>query len=370
MLPRALLALLLLGCSDRTDLLPLTDGGCGAPISLGDECAGAAAAKRLRYALCSCSPLVLERGLFTEGGSGSGMTGPPPAAVGSDEHIQIAGPAQVAGVLEAAGLLGVSFNHAAGILGTLRSGGTLLSSSAQFLSIYGDAFVDGDVLGRIDIGGILNVPVDAAVSTSVVAQDIKLGPVEVPPPCDCGAAPDLAGAIAEHTKVNDNAAIHLSPEALAGGQTVLDLPCGAYYLSQIKTPPMQELELRVHGRAALFVAGDVYLGDSLRVNLDAMAELDLVIGGDLYAPFGIAGGPTSESVRVWLAGTTLRAGDPPLRAAIYAPNATVIADDNLSVDGALFAAAISAPGDVGIRYDAEILNAGVSCGAAPEMAVQ
>src|SRR3954470_21526200 len=99
---RALIALFAVGCSDRTDLLPRSDAGCGAPISFGDECAGAAAAKRLRYALCSCSALVLDRGLFTEGGSG--MRGPPPAAVGTDEYVQIAGPAPVAGVLEAAGM--------------------------------------------------------------------------------------------------------------------------------------------------------------------------------------------------------------------------------------------------------------------------
>jgi hypothetical protein len=331
---------------------------------LGGECAGAAAARRLRYALCSCSPLILDRGLFTEGGSG--LRGPP-AAVGTDANLQIVGQVQVAGVLEAAGLSGASFIHAAGILGTVRSAGML--SAMQFLSVDGDAFVDGDVLGSMDIRGILHVPVSAFISSGVSAQGVSYGPVEVKPPCNCGAAPDLMSAIAAYAKVNDNDAIQLSPDALAGDRTLLDLPCGAFFLSQIKTPPT-ELELRVHGRTALFVAGDVFLGDGLRVTLDAMAELDLVIGGDLTAPFGISSGATPQFFRIWLNGTTLHASGPPLGASIYAPNAVVESDTDLSIDGALFAAGISTPGDVRVHYDAEILNAGASCGAPPEMSVQ
>jgi hypothetical protein len=364
---RPLLALLLLGCSDRTDLLAHGDAGCGMPISLGGECAGAAAARRLRYALCSCSALVVDLGLFTDGGSGSGMRGPPPAAVGSDEHVVVAGPALVAGALEAAGHAGASFGDRAGIFGTLRSAGTL--STNQFLSIDRDAFVGGDVLGVMNIGGILHVSDVSYISSGVDARGLSVEPIMVKPPCDCGAAPDLKGAIAEHAKINDNGAIHLAPDALAGEKTSLDLPCGAFYLSQVKTPPMQELELRVHGKTGLFVGGDVWLGDGLRILLDPAAELDLVIGGNLTAPFGIGGSTNAAHVRVWMAGATLHMGLP-LAAAVYAPNATVIADGDLRVDGALFAAAISAPGDVHVHYDAEILNAGASCGAAPEMAVE
>jgi hypothetical protein len=366
---RALAALLLLGCSEKTDLLPHPDAGCSGPVSLGNECAAAAAAKRLRYALCSCSPLILPRALFTQGGSDMG--GPPPAAVGSDQQVQISGPVQVAGVLEAAGSFGASFGRTAGIAGSLRSGGTL--SSNLFLAVDGDAFVNGDVLGRMEIGGVLHAPDSAFISPAVVADGgISHERVAVNPPCDCGAAPDLAGAIATHSKLNDDAAIHLSPDALAGGQPILDLPCGAFFLSQIKTPPDVELELRVHGFTALFVAGDVHLSSGLRVVLDAGAELDLVIGGDLFAPTGMIGAPSAERFRLWLGGKTLALGHgAALSASIYAPIAVVQAEGDLNVvNGALFAAGISAIGDVGVHYDADLLAVGASCGAPPEPPVE
>ena len=364
---RLLLALLLGGCSQQTDLLTLPDGGQCPPITIGGECAGAAAARRLRYALCSCSPLILPHGLLTQGGSG--MLGPPTAAVGTDQQVQLAGPAQVGGAMVAAGSFGIAFGRSAGILGTLRSGGTL--ASQQFLSISGDAFVDGDVRGQVDIDGVLHVPSGAAISSSVSAAGLRVEPVAVEPPCDCGAAPDLIGLINDHAMLNDNPRIHLDPGALTGSQSVLELPCGAFYLSLIKMAPGMELELRVHGRAALFVAGDVNLGDGLRVELDPMAELDLVVGGDLRASSGAIGGPDAPQVRLWLAGKSVQLGHyAGLSASVYAPHAVVLADGNLDVDGALFAAAVSAPGDVIVHYQAEILNAGASCGAPPESAIE
>jgi hypothetical protein len=359
---RLVLALLLLGCTDRTDLLAGAGAHCDGPIHLGDECAGAAAARRLRYALCSCTALTLERGLFTEGGIG--MRGPPPAAVGTNEDLQVAGPVQVEGAIEAAGLFGAAFGRAAGVVGTLRSGGTL--SSNQFLSVAGNAFVDGNVVGPMDIGGFLHVPMGAFISGDVSARGFIFEPVEVKPPCDCGSGPDLPSLIASRARTNDNGSIHLSPDALV--QTALDLPCGEFYLSQIRAP--SELELRVHGRAALYVGGPVDLAGGLRVSLDSMAELDLVVGDDFSAQ-GVVGAASAQAVRLWLAGKTLHLGPyAVLAAAVYAPNAVVLADDVLNVNGALLAGSIAAPNDIRVHYDAAILRAGVTCGEMPQPAVQ
>jgi hypothetical protein len=374
------LALACAGCTQSTDLLPVRDGGagCAAPIQLGDSapCAAALAAQLLRYALCSCSALVLQRGLFTEVVTGMPAmrpVGPPPAAVGTDEYLQIAGPVQVAGVLEAAGAGGAGFNRTAGVLGSLRSGGPLRAN--EFLSVGGDAFVDGDVLGRIDVGGTLHAPASASISPSVSAGALLAEPVNVAPPCNCGAsAPVDPGAqIAARAQLNDNARIGLQPGALAegNGPPVLDVPCGEFYLTAIEPPPDVELELRLHGQAALFVAGPVTLPRGLRVTLDPGAQLDLVVGGDLTVAAGSVGALAAESVRLWLGPPTVRLGDGViLSAAVYAPAAVVLGDGDLGLRGALFAGALSLPGDVSVHYSAALLSGGLGCGAASQDPVQ
>ncbi len=385
---RCSLALLLLvlgggGCTERTDLLAATDAGrCsgpGAPIVLGEKapCSGALASQLLRYALCSCTALVLDRGLYTEGGSGPPpMRGPllaPPAAVGTDDYFQVAGPLQVAGTLEVGGSDGAGFSHTAGVLGNLRSAGTVRAN--EFLTVGGDAFVDGDLLGRVDIAGDLQVPDGATLASSVTAGNITTADVEVAPPCDCAAGPalDIPKLVAARASSNDNTSIRLSPDALNGGDASagLDLPCGQFYLSAIAVADDMELQVRVHGRAALFVGGDVSLGQGLRVSLDPGAEFDLIVSGDLSVQGGTVGAQMTESVRLWLGSSTVKLADgADLSAAIYAPQAVVISDGDLSVRGALLAQGVAASGDVSIHFDPDILNAGDSCGAPSQSAVQ
>jgi hypothetical protein len=368
---RAAFLLLALGCSQKTDLLPRSsDGGsgCDGPRKIGGECAGAASAARLRYALCSCSALVLVHQLVTE--AGPTMPFPPPAAVGSDQHVQIAGLAQVGGVLAAAGPYGVSFGRSADVAGTLRSGGTLATN--QFLAVDGDAWVNGDLLGRVDVAGVLHLPAGDTISPSVIAESgVVNEPVSVSPPCNCNGAPDFMGDLLTRAKQNDNRDIQLSPDILDGAAQVLDLPCGDFYLSRIHMPPDARLELRVHGYTALYVGGEVTLGAGLRVTLDPMAELDLVVGGEFYAPDGLVGAPNAERVRLWLGSKTVRLGPYAIvSASVYAPDAVVLSDGDLNLAGALFAAAISVPGDVHVHYDPDILAAGASCGKMPQPPVE
>jgi hypothetical protein len=361
---RLLLALLACGCSQRSDLLARSDGsiGCGAPIKLGDECAGAAAARRLRYALCSCAPLVLPHNLNSDGG------GTWSAAIGTDKHVHVGGGVQVSGVVEAAGARGITIDHFSTVIGTLRSGGPLSINEALYVA--GDAFVSGNVLGDINIEGILHVPPDAMISGSVHDNGEVYGAVEVKPPCNCDASPDLAALVANHAMVNDNNSINLASDALIGGRSALDLPCGEYWLSQVTTKEM-ELQLRVRGRTALYVNGDVYLGAGLRVMLDPMAELDLVVGGSLFADDGMVGASNPERVRIWVAGPTLDLGDyARLSASVYAPNAVVVANGVLDVNGALLAGGIQAFNNVRVHYAGEILGAGASCGEMPQPPVE
>jgi hypothetical protein len=381
------LALVASGCTQATDLLPADggdggfgDGGCdnpGPPIVLGQApCSGALAAHNLRYAVCSCAPLVLTHGLYTEGGMPMPGPGPgmqPPAAVGTDGDLQIAGPVQVAGTLEAAGVSGASFSRTSTVLGSLRSGGSI--GSNQFLSIGQDGFAGGDVLGRIDVNGFLHLPPGAFIGPSVSLGGVVREDVKVQPPCGCDAGPviDVGAEVAARATSNGDGRVFLAPDAFADGTgaLALDLPCGEYYLTALRTPAGAELTLRVHGRVGLFVGGDVTLSNGLHVVLDPSSELDLVVAGNFTAAAGLVGAPQASLVRLWLGSSTVHLGaDASFSALVYAPSAVVLSDSDLVGKGALFAQSLSVAGDVAIHFDSMLFSAGAVCGAPPERPVE
>jgi hypothetical protein len=371
----ALALLLCAGCTDQTDLLP-SDGGVdacavpGPPIQLGESCAGALSSQLLRRAICSCSSLVLDRGLFTEGGSmggPGGPGGPPLAAVGTDGSLQVGGPVQVAGELQASGAAGVSFARTSAVFGNLRSGGAI--GSSELLTIGADAFSAGDVLGKVDVNGTLHLPAGANLTPGVAAGMVVREPVTVDPPCGCDAGPalDAIALAAAHAASNDDATIGLAPDAFAGGAgpAALDLPCGQYYLTAFAAS--SSVELRVHGRAALFVGGDLNADAGLHVAVDTGAELDLVIAGNLSIGNGALGGAPASSVRIWLGGKSAHLGAmATLTAAVYAPTASFTSDGDLTATGALFAHDFQPFGDLAVRFDRGILMAGTACGAMPQ----
>src|SRR6185503_12712441 len=78
---------------------------------------------------------------------------------------------------------------------------------------------------------------------------------------------DIAAFVAGHATDNQDAAIGLSPGRLTDyhGAVTLDLPCGIYYVGPIRGDAA--LTLRVTGRAALLVDGDLSLGAPFTVEL-------------------------------------------------------------------------------------------------------
>jgi len=359
------------GCTDQTDLLP-SDGGAdaceapGSPVQLGGSCAGALAAPLFRRALCSCSSLVLDRGLFTEGSSmpgGPGPGGPPIAAVGTDGNVQAGGPVQVAGALQAGGGAGTAFARTSAVFGSLRSAGAI--GSNQLLTVGGDAWANGDVLGRVDVNGALHVPDGANLTPGVSASYVVRGPVTVDAPCNCAAGPalDVAAVVQAHATANDDARIGLDANAFAGGTgpAALDLPCGQFYLTALVAP--HGLDLHVHGRAALLVGGDARFSEGLRVSFDPGTELDLVIAGNLEVQTGTLGGMPAAAMRLWLGGKSAHFGlGAGLTAAVYAPGTSFASDGDLSVTGAVFAHDFQPTGDLVVRYERGLLAIGGSCG--------
>jgi hypothetical protein len=149
----------------------------------------------------------------------------------------------------------------------------------------------------------------------------------------------------------------VSPTTLTGFQgRQLTLSCGRYYFDNVTGTG---LGLTLTGRTAIFVAGDFDVQGSSQLMLDAGAELDLFVAGNLRLggadAFGWSDAPAK--VRIYVGGTTVSLdGSIGLAANVYAPNAIVHADASLAVKGALFAGGLDVQGAVDVEYDEAILD--------------
>jgi hypothetical protein len=390
----AALALASLSCSRTTELLPTPVEACvapGPPIRIGgtdaQSCTGALAARYGRYALCSCNDLTLT-GMLAVGGPGGpqkpgGAPGPgAPAplssisAVGTDGNLRVNDLTEVEGSLVTAGTREATFVRGGHVQGNLRGGGGFTTMTTMGVWVSGEMSSAGDVSGLFKVvGGPLRVPSSATVTPDVQSMGVARQPVSVPGPCGCGAssAPDLVAAVAERKTRNLNPTLSFPVELLASVEEpeALDIPCGEFYLPELRATDAGSLELRVHGRAAIFVAGDVHLGNNLTVTLDEGAELDLVVAGLFDMTGGVFGSSASPArVRLWVGGT--RVSLPPnvqFSAAVYAPDAVFSAGLNLRFSGSLYVGALSVSGDVRIAYDPRVTQGGALCGAPPPMPV-
>jgi len=357
---RVLSPVLVAGCTQTTELFdsaPACDtAGPIIELGAGSEArpSGAIAAELRRYALCSCTTLALSGALsitplLRHGPIPRGDE--PRAGVGSDGDVLAEGPVFVDGSLQAGGARGVELGQGGHVGGEIRSGGHLTTEAAA--SATGEVFAAGDVLGPLTIDGRLHVPVGAIVSPGVNSGGVLREPVIVPPPCGCAAGPlfDIAAGVEERRTANHNLTLPFAIDELARievSQSV-ELPCGEYFVDEIRSTAA-DLELRVRGRAGIFVAGDVRLDGNLDVTLEPGGELDLVIAGSLFSTGRVVGAAAAaDRVRLWVGSTTVSLPDQiQLGALVYAPSAVLTAGAGLTTAGALFVGTLSVDGDVRI----------------------
>lgn len=350
--------------------------GPGDPIMLptmtGSLCAGTLEARGHQFALCTCDTLNLNFKLQTDAfdSTNSGVHDETSAAVGIDGALQTTKGAelQAGGAIYVAGPAGVTASEHLQAGASFKSNGPLamLSSSADLLA---DAYVGSLISGEVQVSGTLHVPLSADVGSGVQASAIVSGPVAaLQAPCDCSEGfVDLATAMNNAAASNNDAAASLKTDALSAVMVSqrLDLSCGTYYLSSIQASA--PITLAVHGRVLLAVENDVRLqGGGLTVNLDASAELDLLIGGWLTASGGgTIGAPGAPArFRIWTAGTdpVVFADQPTVAAVIHAPFAAITATNGLTVSGSLLVKSLTIGDDSLLHYDRAILQAGVPCG--------
>jgi hypothetical protein len=223
-------------------------------------------------------------------------------------------------------------------------------------------------LASLTVTGTLTVPTGATLGGTINAGATARAPVTVAPPCACGASDlvDIAAFVAGHAQNNDDAAIGLSPTQLTGytGDVSLDLPCGVYYVGPIHGNGA--LTLRITGRVALLVDGDLNATQPFTAELDTNdAELDLMIGGTLTSNatlmIGRSDHPSRTRLYVGGSGTIQLAGGSQLAANLYAPLAPIALSGGATVYGSLFANRLDQSAPVMIHYDVDVLRADLNC---------
>jgi hypothetical protein len=205
------------------------------------------------------------------------------------------------------------------------------------------------------------------VSSGITDQGEVQGPVNVPDPCDCAANQliDVAGIVAAGQATNDDATLGLDPNVFVGsmGALRLDLPCGSYYLAAITLNGTATIA--VHGRAVLYVGGDINPNGGLEITLDPQATLDLFVGGDMTVNGDVTFGSTTvpSQTRVYVAGSQVMFnGNLILAGNFYLPYAELNPNGNLADFGSVFAGSYDGNSHTVIHYDSAILAAGAECG--------
>jgi len=333
-------------------------------------CAGTLAARSHRYALCSCGDWSPGADVYTDASSSNPAitAGPVPAAVGVNGKLAASADLSIRGSVYASGAAGISANGRLDVGKTLRSAGPVTVTAPGVATVVGDAFIGGDTMGSLRVSGTLHLAPSATMGLATTAPTTTREVVSVPDPCDCTAPFDVGAIIAATATVNDNAAKGLDPNRLItpGGSVSLDIGCGTYFLNSIDSAA--PVNLNIHGRALLAIAGGVTLSGGMTIIFDPGAELDLLIGGAVtsYGPYPV-GAYTAAALRIWIAGAAPLTfnGHPVIGGIFEAPLSNVSAPSGMEVYGSILASSFAFGDLVLVHYDQAVLSSGLPCGDPP-----
>jgi len=391
---RALVLLAAMGACSARDIVasnaaggsgdvPTYCTGTGPPILVGDGitvgesdgsgeniCTGTIAVRTFVRALCTCEAYVASTPLVTDSydsAAGPYMPGGTTGDVGIDDLLQASAQLQIGGAFVIAGAAGAALLADLHVAHDLAVGGHLGSGIA--VTAGGDAQIAGNIdLASLTVAGTLTVPSSSTIAGTVTASSTVRAPVTVTPPCACGASDlvDIPMFVSDHATDNQDALINLSPDRLTGyqGDQTLDLPCGIYYLGPVNGNGA--LTLRITGRVALLVSGDMALSAPFTVELATDdAELDLMVSGLLSSnqamTIGRADHPSRTRVYIGGTGTIDLSGDSSIASNIYAPRAAIALSGTTTIYGSLFVRRLDQAAPVTIHYDVDIRRADVAC---------
>ena len=347
-----------------------TSRGDGGTAGVNDICTGTVAVRTFPQALCTCEGYATSTSLVTDSFDSAAGPYTPGGASGDvaiDGAVQSNARVDIGGALVIAGAAGATLHADLRVARDLAVAGPL--GTGVDVSVRGNARLAAAVdLAALTVAGTLTVPPGAGLPGTVTAGNVVRAPVAVAPPCACGTADllDLSAIISGHRSDNQDAVIGLLPDRLTDfhGAITLDLPCGVYYVGPVRGDGA--LTLRITGRVALLVDGDVALTAPWTVELATDdAELDLMIGGlvssDHAIIIGRADHPARTRVYVGGSGTMNLSGDSQLAANLYAPRAAVALSGGATVHGSLFVRRLDQAAPITIHYDVDVRRADVAC---------
>lgn len=360
-------------CSpDRASIwVPLVDGNAQA------RCSAWAARRSFAHAVCSCSDLNVQGALVTDAldssrsGAGSGRGA---AAVGVNGVYPVADYVRVDGSFSVASDVAIDSPGGFDIVGDLRLAGA--TRAAGPILVSRDAWLGGatSTLSVANIGRNLHLSAKAtlqALVPAMVAGDTVQDAFESPPPCACGEGEtlDIGGIVAATLSDNDNARLGLELDALAQvtAPTELTLSCGRFALRGIAG--RGAISLRVSGRVALAVDGDVQIPPGFSLVLEPDAQLDWFIAGSLSLSLDarIGDEARASAVRAYVLGSNeiVLPGTEGVAMNVYAPRASVMIESLGNTYGAVFAGAIASRTALVAHYDRAVLRADEACRLEP-----
>ncbi len=320
-----------------------------------------------RFAVCACSSLDIAGTFSTDSFDSTRDAGPATgtlASIGCNGEISTDSMLSIAGSLWTGGP-GPDGGPAVTLGGGATAGGTIANDvhSASDMEVGGKYLVRGDVWSAgsviVDPGGSLAVLgslyLPATASAPNVQATLVHAQVPVTAPCSCATPIDVPAVVAAYADVNDDVSVGLTKDASLSGTVVF--PCGRYAVAGIVG---DSVVLRIGGRVAVFVTGDISVTQDLKIDLAPDAELDLFVAGgvSIMGAFEIGDPDSPSRTRVYVGGATvaLSASATPLAANLYAPHAVLELASDLEMWGAIFADRLQLSGNFAIHYDTSVLQ--------------
>lgn len=365
------------------DAPPTFCEGSGPAVLVGDgpfrlRCGGSVAETTFRFALCSCQDYAGGHVLRTDSfdsSEGRYVPGGRGGSVGTNGPVASSADMSIGGALWIHHRDGLTIGGGSGVTvaSDLRDLG-IVRGALSSLTVGADAYVGRDLeLRDLRVTGALTIPTDASFVVSGIEStgSVVRAPVSFGAPCNCAPESllDITGLVDASRTDNDNATAGIAEDALDGyaGGTTLTVPCGRHFLSRVfGTEP---LTLRVTGRTAIFVAGDLALTDSFTVIVEDGGELDLFVQGNIVSshPITLGSPETPAKTRLYVggSGTVNVVAGAFIAGNLYAPRAELTTAGAIETFGSVFVRRMAASGSVTIHYDTAVLRAGDDCPGSP-----
>jgi hypothetical protein len=143
----------------------------------------------------------------------------------------------------------------------------------------------------------------------------------------------------------------------------LDLPCGRYYLSAIKSSAA--LSISVHGNTVIYVGGNIQTSGPFEITIDPTAELSLFVGGSITGSAAMSLGstevPAQSAIYVGSTSGVTASNTLGVAGALYVPNGPLKNSNTATLHGSVLANGITGSGAITVHYDQGLQSAGAYC---------